>query len=133
MAIIEEERGLEWSHVYIFDDGATEDLTTDWDPEAQVVFASESTIVVRGTPEAEGDVVVRIVVDEPVDLREEPVLLAAGRVSAPGGRLVARTSSWDEPLRLAVPPGDYDFSVHADHDTWPRRIALQLRRRSMHG
>jgi hypothetical protein len=125
MPFVEDSRGLEWSHVYFFDAGADED-TTDWDPAAQVVYATVSTLIVRGRPEGDGDTFVRIAVDEEADLARTPVLLATGSFQAPSGSLVARTSSWDEPLRLAVPPGRHDFTVHADDQQWPTRIAIDL-------
>ena len=126
METVEERRGLEWSHVYLYDDGASEDTTNDFDPTAQVVYSTESTLIVRGLPEAEGDVILTIAVDETPDLGLTPVLLAVGRFVAPSGRLIARTSSWDESIRLPAPPGDYDFRVHADDDTWPQRLTILL-------
>jgi hypothetical protein len=127
MPVAEGVYGLEWSHVYLYDDGADEDLP-EFDPSAQVVFATASTIVVRGLPEAEGDTSLRIVFDESADTSRTPTLLATGDFAAPSGRVIARTSSWDEPIQMAVAPGSYRFTVRSDDERWPTDVLIHFER-----
>lgn len=119
--------GLEWSHLYLYDGGADEDLP-EFDPSAQVVFATASTIVVRGLPEAEGDVRLRIVFDESAETLRTPELLATGVFAAPSGQVIARTSSWEEPIQITVAPGSYRFTVRSDDELWPTEVLVQFER-----
>lgn len=128
MAAIEESRGLEWSHIYLYDDGAEEELPAGFDPTAGLVFSTESTLVVRGVPEYEGDVRVRITFDEGSDSTRTPFTAAAGQFLAPSGEIIARTSSWDEPMHVAVPPSRYAFTVKVDDRSWPRDVIIDFKR-----
>ncbi|CCG02027.1 hypothetical protein [Blastococcus saxobsidens] len=116
-----------WPLTYLYDHGADED-PPEFDPSAQVVFATASTIIVRGLPEAEGDVRLRIVFDESAETLRTPELLATGVFAAPSGQVIARTSSWDEPIQVAVAPGSYRFTVRSDDDRWPTEVLIQFER-----
>lgn len=126
MPIYEGLRGLEWSHLFLYDKHAIEDLPEDFDPTAQVVLSTPSTLIVRGLPESEGDVHLVVAFTEAVDLTATPVSLATGHFVASSGEIVGRTSSWDDEIALSVPPGSYKFDICADHGEWPRRLVLRF-------